>query len=235
MAMQSDPTRAADSVVRGIEEGIRSGALAPGQPLAPERELMAEFGVSRTVVREAVRTLSSRGLIEARPRHRPTVRKPGFDAAVEAVEGIVTRLLSEGEGVKNLFDTRILIEAALVRQAALEARKEDIAALRQALEANNAAIPDSGRFYETDVAFHEALYRITGNPVLVAIHKAYTMWLAPQWSRMPRLPERNRAHYAAHAAILTAILSRDPDGAEDALRTHLAAAWKQVRETFGDI
>ena len=226
-------TRAADTVVHAIEEDIHSGALGDGRPLPPERDLMKEFGVSRTVVREAVQILSSRGLIVARPRHRPRVRKPGFDAAVGAVEGIFTNLLGDAEGVRNLFDTRILIEAGLVRQAAVGADKTDIADLRDALEANRCAIADSWDFYRTDVAFHGVLYRIPANPALSAIHRAYATWLEPQWSKMPRLPERNRTNFNAHKAIFDAILMRDPDEAEKALRSHLADAWQQVRETFG--
>ncbi|MBT52160.1 MAG: GntR family transcriptional regulator [Mameliella sp.] len=235
MAPQDESGRAADQVVRSIAERIRSGALADGQPLPPERDLMEEYAISRTVVREAVRTLSSRGLIEALPRHRPVVRKPGFDAAIDAVGSIVSHLLGEPGGVKNLFDTRIMVEAALVRQAAQQATKDDIAALKTALEANGAAILDSEEFYRTDNAFHGVLYQIPQNPVLPAIHRAYTTWLAPQWSRMPRLPERNRTNLDAHRAIYDAILMRDPDAAEARLRDHLATAWAQVRETFGDV
>lgn len=235
MGQQDETGRAADQVVRSLAEQIRSGALRDGQPLPPERDLMDKFGISRTVVREAVRTLSSRGLIEALPRHRPVVRKPGYDAAVDAVGSIVTHLLGETDGVKNLFDTRIMIEAALVRQSAKDAGRDDIAALKSALDANEAAIEDSEQFYRTDNAFHGVLYEISRNPVLPAIHRAYTTWLAPQWSRMPRLPARNRTNFTAHAAIFDAILMRDPDEAEARLRDHLTGAWAQVRETFGDV
>jgi DNA-binding FadR family transcriptional regulator len=150
------------------------------------------------------------------------------------MESVVSHLLNNSGGVKNLFDTRILMEAALVRQAAQEARKDDIAALKTALEANEAAIDDSEEFYRTDRAFHALLYEIPRNPVLPALHKAYVTWLAPQWSRMPRLPERNRANFEAHERIFDAILMRDPDSAETALRGHLEQAWDQVCETFGD-
>ncbi|RMD94815.1 MAG: GntR family transcriptional regulator, partial [Alphaproteobacteria bacterium] len=197
--------RAADSVVREIEARIRRGALRHGAALPSERELMAEFGVSRTVAREAVRTLAARGLVEARPRHRPVVRKPGFDSAIEAVSGIVMHLLAEPGRVKNLFDTRVMIEVALARHAAIEARREDIAAMKAALDENAAAIDDSDRFYQTDKAFHGVLYAVPKNPVLPAIHRAYSQWLEPHWSRMPRLPERNRENHAAHTAIFEAI------------------------------
>lgn len=231
---ESKSGRAADTVVRQLSAKIQSGEYSDGDPLPPERLLMEEFGISRTVVREAVQSLSKQGLLEARPRHRPIVRKPGYDAAISAMESVVSHLLNNSGGVKNLFDTRILVEGALVRQAAQQARREDIAALKFALEANGSAIDDSEEFYRTDRAFHALLYEIPRNPVLPSLHKAYVTWLAPQWSRMPRLPERNRANYEAHERIFDGILMRDPDAAETALRQHLEQAWEQVCETFGN-
>lgn len=231
---ESKSGRAADTVVRRLSEKIQSGEYLDGMPLPPERLLMEEFGISRTVVREAVQSLSKQGLLEARPRHRPIVRKPGYEAAISAMESVVLHLLNNSGGVKNLFDTRILVEAALVRQAAQQAGKDDIAALKAALVANEAAINDSDEFYRTDRAFHALLYEIPRNPVLPALHKAYVTWLAPQWSQMPRLPERNRANHEAHVRIFDGILMRDPDTAEAALRSHLEQAWDQVCETFGD-
>ncbi|WP_171102069.1 MULTISPECIES: FCD domain-containing protein [unclassified Ruegeria] len=235
MTEQDVSGRAADQVVREIEKRVYSGHLADGDPLPPERNLMEEFGISRTVVREAVRVLSSRGLIEARPRHRPVVRKPSFDTAVDAVSGIVTHLLTEPNGVKNLFDCRAMIEVSLARQAAEIANKEDLASLKAAVEANGAAIEDSQVFYATDMAFHRVLYEIPRNPVLPAIHKAFVAWLEPQWSQMPRLPDRNRNNFRAHTAILDGILMRDPDAAEAAMSAHLEGAWTQVSSTFKDL
>lgn len=231
----SHNTRAADSVVQALEARIHSGGLSTGAALPPERDLMAEFGVSRTVVREAVQVLSARGLLDARPRHRPVVRKPSVETAFDAVEGIVGHLLSEKGGVKNLFDIRIMVEASLAREAALKAKTCHLEALAAALKANEAAIEDSALFYETDIAFHDVLYDIPGNPVLPAIQRAYTGWLAPHWRQMPRLPERNRKNAQAHRAIFEAILMRDADAAESALRAHMGDAWAQVRATFGDI
>jgi GntR family transcriptional regulator, sialic acid-inducible nan operon repressor len=226
--------RAADAVVARIESRISSGQLTDGAFLPAERELMAEYGISRTVVREAIARLASRGLIEARHRFRPVVRRPGYDAALSAVGGVVSHLLNQGSGVKNLYDTRVFLEAALVRNAALHARKEDIAALRAALAANEQAISDSGRFYATDVAFHAVLFEIPRNPVFPAVHKAFTSWLAPHWERMLRSPERNRVNYLSHREICEAIVERDPEAAEKALQNHLAAAWEYVRGTFSE-
>lgn len=224
--------RAADRLFEHFAKLIKSGDLAEGAALPPEREIVETYGVSRTVVREAVQALANRGLVEARPRFRPVVRRPSFDTAFKTVDKVVASLLAEPQGVRDLFETRILVEAALVRQAATEATEEDIRALRDALESNEAAIEDSELFYLTDKAFHEVFFWVGRNPVMMSVHKAYIAWLAPQWSKMPRLPERNRTNFRSHQAIYDAILMRDPDRAEAALRKHMDDAWVQVKATF---
>lgn len=224
--------RASDPIVADLEEQIVSGALADGKPLPAERDLMARFGASRTVVREAITALSSRGLIENRPRFRPVVRKPDFAAAVGAMSGVMDHLLSGGTGVKNLYDSRIFVERALAREAAVSARKGDIESLRDTLRENETAIEDFDRFYTTDAAFHRILYTIPQNPVFPAVHQAYMTWLEPYWDKMLRSRERNLINYQSHKAIFAAILERDPDAADEALRNHLNAAWEYVRVTF---
>ena len=224
--------RASARIIRHLEGEILSGALADRAPLPAERDLMARFGTSRAVVREAITALAHRGLVEHRPRFRPTVRKPGVESAFAAVGGIVGHLLGDERGVRNLYESRRFVERALAREAALHARREDIEELRAALDANAAATADSDAFYETDVAFHGVLYRLPRNPIFPAVHAAYTSWLAPQWRRMPRSPERNRMNHRAHAEIVDRIVDRDADGAELALARHLDAAWEYVRVTF---
>lgn len=224
--------RAADAVIAKLEEQIVSGALENNTPLPAERQLMEQFSASRTVIREAIATLSSRGLIESRPRFRPVVRKPDYETALTAVGGIVRHLLTERGGVKNLYDSRVFLERALVRQAAIAAQKNDISQLREALAANERAIDNSDAFYLTDVAFHGVLYTIPKNPIFPAIHEGYTSWLAPHWERMLRSPERNLVNFRSHEAIFSAIVERDPDAAEEALANHLKAAWEYVRVTF---
>lgn len=227
--------RAADRIVESLQAHILSGRWEDAQTLPAERDLMTEFGVSRPVVREAIKQLASQGLVEARPRHRPIVRAPTFDAAMDAVGGIVARLLGESGGVRALFETRILVEAALVRDVARTATKSDLKRLTDALEENRAAVGNNTRFYETDVVFHRVFFQASGNPALLALHRAYVTWLAPKWVDMPPDPSRNQDNFNAHQAIVQAILMRDPDAAEAALRDHLDQAWDQVRGVLLDL
>lgn len=232
---QDSKRRAADDLIATFERQIVDGELKVGEMLPPEREIVQAYGVSRTVVREAVLALANKGLVDARPRYRPVVRKPDYDAAFEAVGAVANRLLAVPGSVRNLFDLRIMVEASLVREAAMHAQKTHISALNAALKANEAAINKTEEFYTTDVAFHRVLYDLIDNPLLPSINRAYTNWLSRQWTQMPRNPDRNRKNFNAHRAIYEAILLRDPDAAEAKLRSHLDDAWNQVCETFGDI
>jgi DNA-binding FadR family transcriptional regulator len=228
-------SRAADTVVKTLAESIYSGELPVGTPIPSEREIVERFQISRTVAREAVSILSSKGLVDARPRFRPVVRQPDLDAAFGVMGGLVQHMLSRPGGVKQLFDTRIFVETGLVRTAATDATKGDISNLRAALLANEESIENSEDFYETDTAFHGVLYTIPRNPVFPATHRSFSNWLGGPWVKMPRLPDRNKRNYDAHATIFEAILSRDPDEAEMRLTAHLSDAWAQVVDTFDDL
>jgi DNA-binding FadR family transcriptional regulator len=88
------------------------------------------------------------------------------------------------------------------------------------------------RFYETDIGFHAVLYRIPGNPIYPAIHKAYVEWLIQHWRSLQTSAEIDRMNYAGHQAMFDAIATRDPDKAEATLRRHLGAAWELIRSTI---
>ncbi len=195
---------------------------------------MEEFGTSRTVVREAIARLASRGLVEARPRFRPVVRRPDYSTVIDATGTIVRYMLNEPGGVLDLYRSRVFVERGLVRDAALHATKDDIADLKAALARNKAAIDDPDRFFETDMAFHGVLFATARNPIFPAVHQAFNAWLAPHWVRMERSRAHNATNYHAHRAIYDAILERDAARAEEALVDHLRAAWEFVKGTFAE-
>lgn len=224
--------RASDAVVEAIESRIASGKLETGKPLPAERELMEEFGISRTVVREAISTLASRGLIESRPRFRPVVRKPDYETILNVSGNILQHLLAEADGVRNLYQCRVFLERGLVRDAAVVATKEHIAELKAALAANYEALDDTPEFFRTDMAFHAVLYRIPGNPVFPVFHEGFMSWLHPHWENMNRPPGHNETNYKAHKKIYEAILERDPERAEKALLDHMEVAWEFVKDTL---
>jgi DNA-binding FadR family transcriptional regulator len=221
--------RLSEPVAERLAAMIAAGELASGERLPPERELMRRFSVGRSVVREAIASLAHQGLLATRSGCRPIVRAASYDGMVDAIGRLLAQPLAEADGLRNLFESRILVEAALAREAATRARREDVEELTAALERNRAAIGESDAFYRTDVAFHAVLYRIPRNPVYPALHRAYVQWLAGRWRRLACSPDIDRLNHAGHAAIAAAILARDPDQAEAALRRHLQVAWELLR------
>lgn len=228
------PVKASDRVAMGIMDAIGDGTWKPGDRLPPERELMTRFGVGRSAVREAIASLASRGTLLVRHGHRPVIQDQEYETALSTFGSVVLGMMNERNGIENLFNMRVFMEAALVRHAARHATPRDIAELSEALERNRAAISNPEAFYLTDIAFHRVLYGIPGNPILPTIHKLYVEWLYRHWIKMPRNPEINRMNHAAHAGIYNAIVKRDPDLAENLLQSHLTAAWQFVRVTFED-
>jgi len=234
-SLSSKPgARAADAIIKDLRNRIVSNEFDDGATLPSERELIEHYGASRTVIREVITTLSSSGLIENKPRFRPTIRKPGYEAAFGAIAGVVDHLLGAPNGIKNLYESRIFIECALAREAATNGRKEDMVDLEAALERNIETVPDAIQFSASDMDFHGVLYLIPRNPIFPAIHRAYFSWLEPHWSKLPRHPERNKVNYRNHEEIFEAIRSRDADGAEEAMKNHLKAAWEYLRLTMDE-
>jgi DNA-binding FadR family transcriptional regulator len=215
-----------------LASAILHGDFAVGDLLPSERELMRQFGVSRSVVRETIIALANKGLLKTRAGYRPVVSRPDYDSALESMDQLMAHLIAEEGGVKNLFDSRVFFEAALARWAALNARKEDIQDLNQKLLCNRESIGMRTIFESTDVAFHDVLYAIPHNPVYPAIHRAYVDWLKKPWSCIESTEEIDFVMYGGHEAITKAIIARDPDLAEEALRSHLNAAWEFVRSNF---
>lgn len=221
--------RLADTLSDELAGMIVRGEIAEGQRLPTERELMRRFGVSRTAVREAIAALSNRGLATTKFGHRPIARKPNYEMALDRLGSLIAHLVADRQGMEELFESRVFVEAGLVRWAARHARRQDIEELAAALEANRAAIGQWRAFYETDIAFHAVLYRMPGNSIYPAVHKAYVEWLMQHWRWMKTSAELDRMNHAGHRSIFEAIAARDPDAAEEALRRHLAAAWELIR------
>ena len=224
--------RASDALLDHLAAMILKGELITGNPLPSERELMKQYGVSRSVVRETIIALANRGWLKTNPGFRPVVNKPDYDSALDSVGRVVAHLTTDEEGVKNIFESRVFFEAALARWAALHARKDDIRELEEKLVRNREAIGVRRLFEATDVAFHDVLYTIPRNPVYPAIHRAYVDWLRKPWSSIEGTAEIDLMMYAGHEGIFKAIVNRDPDLAEESLRRHLNTAWEFVRSTF---
>ncbi|MCB1376751.1 MAG: FCD domain-containing protein [Alphaproteobacteria bacterium] len=232
MASVVKRTRLFEQIADILEGRIRNHAQPPGSELPSERDLMREFGVGRTAVREALFHLQRMGLVDLRPGARARVAAPTPAAVMSSLAGSARYLLSAPEGLRHFQDARLLFETGLVRDAARMATDADIARLRAALFANRESIGDLRRFEETDVAFHFAIATIPQNPIYTSLHSAILEWLVDQRRVTLHYPGQNRIAFDAHAAICEAIAARDPDLAAARMESHLqqiAGLYWQVR------
>jgi DNA-binding FadR family transcriptional regulator len=159
------PVRAYERIVAQIEEAVYSGRLKPGERLPGERELMTQFGVGRSTVREALRVLQAAELIRSRPGDP---RGPEVLAASPgALQRSMHRLArAEHVGLAELLQFRMVLDGSSHLLAAQLRTDADLSALDEALAAM-AAAGGYAEFSRADVAFHDAIARASRNPLLV--------------------------------------------------------------------
>jgi DNA-binding FadR family transcriptional regulator len=221
MALQLKRTRLFEQIADVLEQRIRDRELLTGSALPSERQLMAEFGVGRTAVREALFHLQRTGLVDLRAGSKARVSAPNAEAVMTSLSSSAKYLLSDDGGIRHFQEARALFETGLVRDVARNATARDIRDLGIALDANFKSIGDIRRFEDSDVAFHYAIATIPKNPIYVAMHRAIIDWLVDQRRVTLSYPGQNRVAFEAHAAIYEAIKSRDPEAADNRMRSHL--------------
>jgi GntR family transcriptional regulator, sialic acid-inducible nan operon repressor len=220
-----------EHVAAHLEAQILSGKLQPGDQLPPERDLQARFGVGRPAIREALITLQRAGLVEVSNGARARVSMPTASNIFAGMAPGVRQMLSSEQGQRSFQEARLFFEVGLARQAARQASAEDIRALRDALDANEAAIGRREDFIRTDIAFHFEFARMARNPIFIALHDQISAWLTEQRVVTLAVDGQEAIAFKAHRAIFDAVRRRDSDAAEEAMRGHLTqlvgAFWKQ--------
>ena len=213
-----------EQIAEQVEQRILTGDLKVGDRLPPERELAEQFGVSRTAVREAVKALRQKGLVEVQPG-RGTFITNGTSRAVRHSLDLLMKI-GGTEGFSDLVEVREIIEPEIAALAADRATEEHIAALREAVVTMDGALEDPDRFIEADLDFHLACADATHNALILALIDSIVDLLREQRARIFRVaggPQRGQFH---HKRILDTIVRHDPGAARDAMRAHL----RQVRE-----
>jgi GntR family transcriptional repressor for pyruvate dehydrogenase complex len=217
-------SRLYEQIVQQVEESILQGHLKPGDQLPAERDLAQSFGVSRTAVREAVKTLREKGLVEAYSG-RGTFVTNGTSHAIRQSLDLMIRV-SQQEGSVHLAELRQVLEPEIAALAALRIEEQLLTTMREAVTAMDRSLHDPEAYIEADLDFHLALAEAVGNPLILSLLDSIVGLLREQRSRIFTVdggPERGQFH---HKQILQAIERRDSDAARDAMRAHL----EQVRE-----
>jgi DNA-binding FadR family transcriptional regulator len=213
------------TVVHSIGSRITRGELLPGQVLDLVG-LEAEFGVSRTAVREAVRVLGSKGLLDARPKRGTVVTGP---EAWSMLDGDVLQWRAESTKETRLFselaEVRWIVEPAAARLAATKATADDIQALDSALRAMASAATSGSvdEMVDADAAFHRGLLAATHNQLLTSLVDVIEHGLRQRDEIVHTSPGADDPT-PSHRAVFQAIVERDADGAEHAVQLLLIQA-----------
>ncbi|MFD0669291.1 FadR/GntR family transcriptional regulator [Ramlibacter sp. MAHUQ-53] len=218
-------------LVQALGDRIRDGRLASGAKLPREADLMAEFNVSRTVVREAMSRLQAAGMVET--RH-------GIGTFVMGLGDASTfRILPEQVGTLHdviaVLELRIAVESESAGLAAQRRSEAELAAMRSALDAFAAAVEEGRDAVGPDFQFHLEIARATQNPRFAELMATLGGTMIPRArleSEQPLTPERRdylRRVNGEHESIYEAIARQDAEAARAAMRTHLANSRERRR------
>jgi GntR family transcriptional regulator, transcriptional repressor for pyruvate dehydrogenase complex len=225
------PRSLAHDLVDALAGRIRAGNLSPGEKLPTEAASLEEFGVSRTVVREAISRLQAGGLVETRHGVGTFVVARGEGGAFR----IGPEQLETLQDVIAVLELRIAVETESAALAAARRTPQNVEALRNALKAFTSAVEEGRDAVGPDFQFHLEVARATHNDHFVDLMGTLGGMMIPR-ARLepagPLTPEREaylRRVNAEHESIVEAIARQDAEGARAAMRTHLANSRERRR------
>ena len=206
---------------------IVARSLQPGDKLPSERELAEQLGISRTVVREAIRTLSVRGLVKVKPGCGTYVQALSPDAAMASIE-LLLKLRHTPESLGNLYEIRRMVEIEIAGLAAERATDEDCAGLGAAIEGMVANMDDPKAFTDHDLAFHAALATATQNDLFGALLSPISnLWLDVILISY-HAPGAAAEGVEYHRELLDSIKQRDRERARQVMQAHIRHSQTQV-------
>jgi GntR family transcriptional repressor for pyruvate dehydrogenase complex len=214
--------RLSEIIVSEIEESILSGDLKVGEKLPSEQALASQFEVSRNVVREALKILQERGLIEIMDGSGAFVSLPKSEVTTNAL-GRYIRLTGAHQAVKNLYEVRRILEGQNARMAAERAQESDLEELRHylAVMQENKDNRFIEKWTEADLDFHIAVARATHNPFMALLLEPLVGQLREVISEGYYQPEAVESGFQAHTVILNCVEKGDAEGAYTAMLAHL--------------
>jgi GntR family transcriptional regulator, transcriptional repressor for pyruvate dehydrogenase complex len=213
-----------EQIVEQIEKSILEERLKPGDQLPPERELAQQFGVSRTAVREAMKALREKGLIEAHSGKGTFVTGDTAHGLRQSLD-LMLKIGQTGNLV-HLEEVREILEPDLAAFAAVRVSEQHLATMREAIAVMDRSQTDPEAYIEADLDFHLSLAEAVDNPIILSLLDSIVGLLREQRMKIFQVeggPARGQYH---HNRILEAVERRDPDAAREAMRAHL----RQVRE-----
>ena len=239
---QRDPRGVALSghaqIVRALGEDILSGRFPPGAKIPSEQDLLERFGVSRTSLREAIKTLTAKGLLVVKTRVGTKVTEPVhwnlFDREVLAWK---VRTGMDADFRRHLAEVRRAVEPATAELASLHRTAEDMARLREAIDAMRAETVSEYGFARADLSLHLAIGAASRNPMLRSVASVIETALLEAFTLSPptRAPGLHRETVDAHEKIVDRIEAGDGPGAAAAMLAVIDAGYSRVESEHRSI
>ena len=219
-----------EQVAEAIERNILSGTLRPGDPIGTESELVRQFGVNRSTVREGIRLLERSGLVVREPSRRLSVAIPHY----HRLSTRMTRaLVLQQVTFRELWHTSWALEHAAVGEAVDNRTEADLAALRANVEQTRNRADDPNAVAECDAEFHRLMAQAAHNRILLLAKEPSSLLVRPTTAHIiNRNPAGIPRLIAAHSAMLEALGSRDKNAALLWVGRHLRD-WKAGFEKSG--
>ncbi|OZG60663.1 Transcriptional regulator, GntR family [Bifidobacterium lemurum] len=200
-----------------LEQAIMNGVVKPGSRLPSERQLAADFNISRTSVREALSELESKHLIERVQGRGSTVLDP-----MSNTRRLASMLESVDTELNNAFELRESVEPQIAALAAKRARPTHLAALREIIQQEENERLSQKESMRLDIRFHLLLAHATGNPLLLTVLQFTFKCTEHVRERSHHTPTGRRISHMGHQLIFEAITLHDSDNAEHTMKRHLA-------------
>jgi GntR family transcriptional regulator, transcriptional repressor for pyruvate dehydrogenase complex len=218
--IQTEPdTRITAKLIVRIKEMIASGAIAPGSKFPPERELAKSFGVNRASVRQALKVLEIMGVLSQHVGDGTYLSDSAETILNEPIDFLV---LLDDLSQHELFETRLMMEPELTARAAERATAEDLSALRNAIFSLERSKTNRERL-NADLAFHEAIFRASGNRICHLLFKGIHRTLLVSMGRLSNRVSMEQP-LMFHRKIYAAIRERNPEEARRAMQAHIIDA-----------
>jgi DNA-binding FadR family transcriptional regulator len=201
---------------------VQSNELSPGDTMPSERALMERFNVGRPAVREALQSMANKGLISISHGERSKVNKLTAGTAFNQVDDIAKLLLStEPSNVESLKQFRKILEAGSIQIAAENCTANDIVELRALVESQRSKLGQNKAFIEADIAFHVAIAKMTGNPLIQAITQAMLSWLSAYYKPLLHWSGRENTTLFEHDRMVDLLEAREVSKAMKLMGDHL--------------
>lgn len=207
-----------EEIVAKIKDMVEKGRFKAGDQLPVERELAEVFRVSRSSVREALRSLESQGFIESRQGDGTYIASQPVEALVRPLASVI---LTEKDDQMELFEMRRMIEPDLAYLAAERATEEEIAMMEKVLALQEEQIARGEFGTDVDRNFHYIMVRAAKNKAILRITDNIIDLLAESREQYLQVEGRPQRSVLRHREVLEAIRARDPERAEKCMLEHL--------------